>query len=171
MLIKQAQIEAEEFKRKTELEVELKRRATELQANLKALKIQGAAEAAITEAEILEAAYEEEVGKPTQQNVTKLAPYHSHQCTSEYTVCNILRSMGSNSLNSWNHNPSFHQSTSQTWTMVIQIIVESKHARPLKFYQDERCPLQTHVTQSKGKTYLTPSRAPLHDQSDTTDLD
>lgn len=76
---KKAEIEAEQQKRKTELEAEQQQRATELKANLHGLKIQGAAEAAITEAEIPEAAYEDGVGEPSWHNVTKLAPYPAYQ--------------------------------------------------------------------------------------------
>ena len=39
MLIQQARLEAEEFKKKAELEAEQKRRAAELKANLNALKV------------------------------------------------------------------------------------------------------------------------------------
>ena len=85
MLIQQARLEAEGFKKKAELEAEQKRRAAnvgQLKANLNALKMQGAAEAANTEAIILEAAYEDKV--PPRQNDTNLAPYPSSQHTGEY---------------------------------------------------------------------------------------
>lgn len=112
-LKRRAEIEAEQQRRKTKPEAERQRRAAELQANFHALKIQGAAEAAITEAEILEAAYGEEGGEPSRQSVTKLALYPSSQRTSEYMQ-----------QHSWDHgqqqpqlmkrdmNPSLHQSTS-----------------------------------------------------------
>ncbi|XP_061836601.1 E3 ubiquitin-protein ligase LRSAM1 isoform X1 [Nerophis lumbriciformis] len=78
MLIELARIEAEQSKKKAEIEAEQQCRAAELQANLDALKVRSAAEA-----EILEA-YEDEVGEPSRQSVTGLAPYSSQQRTREY---------------------------------------------------------------------------------------
>ncbi|XP_061887355.1 E3 ubiquitin-protein ligase LRSAM1 isoform X1 [Entelurus aequoreus] len=83
MLIEQAWIEAEQSKKKALIEAEQQCRAAELQANLDALKVRSAVEAACAEAEILEA-YEDEVGEPSRQRVTGLAPYSSQQHTSKY---------------------------------------------------------------------------------------
>lgn len=131
--------------------------------------------------------------------MTKLSLYHSHQRTSEYVQQHSQEHgeqqsqlMEPQPIFSPEHQPNMdngdtdnrgiqtHSSEGISDVMFQELPAQSQsmstpyaqqsHARPLKFYQDERRPLQTHDTQSKGKTYFMPSRAPLHDQSDTTDL-
>ena len=210
MLIKQARIEEEELKRRAEieagqqrkrieLEAEQQRRSAELQANLHALKIQGAAEAAIAEAEIFEAAYEEEGGEPLRKNVTKLAPYPSSRRTSEYVqqhsrehgqqehqlmkrepISSPEHQQNMDNGDTDNHgiqigslediiDHTFPELPAQRQSMSTANLQQS-HGSPLKSPQVERRPLQTHIKPSEGTTHFMPSRVPLHDQSGTADL-
>jgi len=195
MLIEQARIEAEEFK----VRADQQRRKTELQANLHALKMQGAALAAITEAEILETACEEECGEPPRQNVTNLATYPPPQRTKEYlqqhsqdhgqqqhqlTKQEPLPSSKRqpNMDNNDADNPDlqidsfgdFHEHTLLELPAQHQSMsttnLQLSHSSPLKFLQEERCPFQTHITLSEGTDQVMPSKATQYVHSDTADL-
>jgi hypothetical protein len=86
--------------------------------------MQGAAEAANTEAIILEAAYEDKVHQGRMTQIWLLIP---HLNTLVNTFNNILGTMVNNSPNLWDRNQSLHQSASQKWTTVSQIIVVFTH--------------------------------------------
>lgn len=181
MLIRQARIEAEEVKRRAEIEAEQQRRVAELQANLHALKIQGAAEAAITEAEILEAAYEEEGGEQSRRNVTKLAPYPSSQRTGEYVQQHSWdhgqqqpQLMTREPISSPEHQLKMDNGDADNCGIQIRTLEEisdhtfqelpaQRQSMSTAYVQqgkEERRPLQTHITPSEGTTHFMPSRAP-----------